>query len=84
MVSTNEGIVSVGTAKMIGFLLAICGNTLIACSLTLQKSAHNSVLGGSFDGNDDEYNELNEMNTEEEEDGDPASPNGVRESGYIR
>eukprot|EP00177_Eucheuma_denticulatum_P000688 GFKZ01001238.1.p1 GENE.GFKZ01001238.1~~GFKZ01001238.1.p1 ORF type:complete len:388 (+),score=37.74 GFKZ01001238.1:440-1603(+) len=34
--------VSVGTARMIGFLLAICGNTLIACSLTLQKSAHNS------------------------------------------
>lgn len=37
------GQVSVGTAKMIGFLLAICGNTLIACSLTLQKKAHNSL-----------------------------------------
>ena len=34
---------SIRTAKMIGFLLAICGNTLIACSLTLQKSAHNSI-----------------------------------------
>lgn len=31
------------TSKMIGFLLAICGNTLIACSLTMQKSAHNQV-----------------------------------------
>lgn len=28
---------------MIGFLLAICGNTLIACSLTLQKRAHNAA-----------------------------------------
>ena len=43
MGATNVGQVSVGTAKMIGFLLAICGNTLIACSLTLQKSAHNSL-----------------------------------------
>ncbi|KAI0564941.1 Magnesium transporter NIPA [Gracilaria domingensis] len=41
--SDTVGEVSVGTAKMIGFLLAICGNTLIACSLTLQKKAHNSV-----------------------------------------
>lgn len=40
----DSGSVSVRTAKMIGFLLAICGNTLIACSLTLQKSAHNSVM----------------------------------------
>lgn len=40
--SSSTGVL-VGTAKMIGFLLAICGNTLIACSLTLQKRAHNSV-----------------------------------------
>lgn len=40
---SDDGIVRVGTAKMIGFLLAICGNTLIACSLTLQKSAHNAT-----------------------------------------
>lgn len=33
-------------AKSIGVLLAICGNTLIACSLTLQKHAYNAVGGG--------------------------------------
>ncbi|CAN8074752.1 unnamed protein product [Agarophyton chilense] len=43
MSDSAAGQVSVGTAKMIGFLLAICGNTLIACSLTLQKKAHNAV-----------------------------------------
>lgn len=80
MVSPSEGIVSVGTAKMIGFLLAICGNTLIACSLTLQKSAHNSVLEDASDnnGNEDEYNELSHrMRIVDDEDGDPASPNGA-------
>lgn len=55
--ATNEGIILMGTAKMIGFLLAICGNTLIACSLTLQKSAHNSILGSSYNGN--EHHDLN-------------------------
>lgn len=34
-------------AKTIGFLLAICGNTLIACSLTLQKAAHNALAASS-------------------------------------
>lgn len=51
---SEEGIISVGTAKMIGFLLAICGNTLIACSLTLQKSAHNSMSAPSTYDTDDE------------------------------
>lgn len=40
---TQIGNLSVTTAKLIGFLLAICGNTLIACSLTMQKSAHNQL-----------------------------------------
>lgn len=44
--------VSVGTGKMIGFLLAICGNTLIACSLTLQKSAHNKLASPPTDPDD--------------------------------
>lgn len=52
MVTTTDGIVSVGTAKMIGFLLAICGNTLIACSLTLQKSAHNALSDDDHDHDD--------------------------------
>lgn len=47
MVPVGHGEVSVGTGKMIGFLLAICGNTLIACSLTLQKSAHNTIAGSA-------------------------------------
>lgn len=33
--------------KFLGFLLAIAGNTLIACSLTLQKSAHNAIHAAS-------------------------------------
>lgn len=57
---SDNGIVSVGTAKMIGFILAICGNTLIACSLTLQKSAHNTVSSTFSDDNDD----LNDFNTD--------------------
>lgn len=36
-----------GGSKTVGFLLAICGNTLIACSLTLQKHAHNALNGRS-------------------------------------
>lgn len=46
-VAAVSGAVSVGTAKMIGFFLAICGNTLIACSLTLQKRAHNVLSDSS-------------------------------------
>lgn len=34
---------SIYTSKLIGFLLAISGNTLIACSYTMQKSAHNQI-----------------------------------------
>lgn len=72
------GSVSVGTAKMIGFLLAICGNTLIACSLTLQKSAHNSIIGADPIPDDDKPDEpdseleyrSDQGNTDEE---DPAS-----------
>lgn len=30
-------------SKSIGVLLALCGNTMIACSLTLQKHAHNDA-----------------------------------------
>lgn len=45
--ASSDALVSVGTVKMIGFLLAICGNTLIACSLTLQKSAHNMLNNGA-------------------------------------
>eukprot|EP00171_Calliarthron_tuberculosum_P016821 IDg16821t1 len=37
------------TSKLIGFLLAICGNTLIACSYTMQKSAHNQVAASRAD-----------------------------------
>lgn len=36
------------TSKAIGVLLALCGNTLIACSLTLQKKAHNSLGGPGY------------------------------------
>lgn len=57
---SDNGIVSVGTAKMIGFILAICGNTLIACSLTLQKSAHNSISSNLSDDN----NDLDDFNTD--------------------
>lgn len=53
---SDNGIVSVGTAKMIGFILAICGNTLIACSLTLQKSAHNSISSTNDNDNLDDFN----------------------------
>lgn len=36
------------TSKAIGVLLALCGNTLIACSLTLQKKAHNTINGTEY------------------------------------
>ncbi|PXF48684.1 putative magnesium transporter NIPA5 [Gracilariopsis chorda] len=62
MSGSAVGQVSVGTAKMIGVLLAICGNTLIACSLTLQKKAHNSLAAteSTADSRQDQNAENNE------------------------
>lgn len=85
MSTASVGQVSVGTGKMIGFLLAICGNTLIACSLTLQKRAHNSLSDTPSTNNDyhspeqppptQEHDEpLPEEPHDEEDPSSPSSP----------
>ncbi len=58
---------TISTSKLIGFLLAICGNTLIACSYTMQKSAHNQVAAARSENPSDIENARNESESKKVE-----------------
>lgn len=64
---------------MIGFLLAICGNTLIACSLTLQKSAHNSISDNDLSDYSSPDGDTTPRSPASEPTSDPEAPDMLEE-----
>ena len=75
---------TISTSKLIGFLLAICGNTLIACSYTMQKSAHNQVAAARSENPPDVENSQNESESKKpDSDSEPAADENDEDRGSV-